>query len=577
MTTLQRKTCFAVPPLLLWLAIGPGAAPASGQSPPASALLASAAADAAHVRLALNEARDGADDPALWERAEALYARRAFQPLWSTSGRRDAAAVFVDAMAQAGNHGLPQALYRVPRWRDFFGGRVQAATRSGQISADVQFTADVLRFATDLAIGSSGESARQIDVPSSLERVEDTYAAEQALRALEPGHAEYRDLRRALERYRRLQSDGGWPTVPSDTRLRLEEGRAETDAASGPSGEPGAYAVCRRLAATGEIPAVTCLTPGLRYGERLAAAVRAFQSRHGLVVDGIVGPNTVAAMNVPIESRIAGLIVNLDRWRQLPDRLGQRHVFVNVAGFRLEARSSGETVLAMRVVAGEPETPTPVFSDEITYLEFRPYWNVPRSITVNELLPRIAQDPGYLRSQGFEVVDGWDEPATVVAPAIVDWHGDLQAFPYRLRQRPGPANSLGLVKFMFPNRYNVYLHDTPATHRFDARRRAFSHGCVRVEQPAALAAFLLDDPGRGSVDAARAAMHGSRREVVPLASSVPVHLTYFTAWVEGADVQFRNDVYGLDAAWLESAGDVRTEVTLAAPQAMSGGVSTRER
>ena len=574
-TTQQRRAALIGTPLALSLAIVAGAASARDQSPRSAAAALAAAAEARQVRLALNEARDGADDPALWDRVDQFYADRAFQPIWVTPGRRDAAGVLLAAMARADTHGLSPAAYRVPRWRSVFFTAQAPSRQAWQTHADVQFTADVLRFATALATGSSGESAREIDVASLLEAATDAQSAAQVLDDLEPGHAGYQHLRRALARYRDLKANGGWPAVPSDILLRVDDGveaveanelrLEDAEAQPGPSlPHRGAYEVCRRLAVTGEIPAAACIAPAMRYDAALATAVRRFQSRQGLIIDGIVGPNTVAAMNVPVEARIAALTANMERWRQLPDTLGRRHVFVNIAGFMLEARVSGGPVLSMRVVAGEPETPTPVFSDEISYLEFRPYWNVPRSITVGELLPRIAREPGYLRSQGFEIVDGWDEPAAIIPPGAVDWNAPPHAFPYRLRQRPGPANSLGLVKFMFPNRYNVYLHDTPATHRFEARRRAFSHGCVRVEAPAALAAFLLDDPERWPVEAARAAMHGSGRQVVPLPTEVPVHLTYFTAWMQGSDVQFRRDIYGLDAAWLESREAAGRVGTLAA-------------
>ncbi len=201
----------------------------------------------------------------------------------------------------------------------------------------------------------------------------------------------------------------------------------------------------------------------------------------------------------------------------------------------------------MRVVTGKPATATPTMSDEISYLVFRPYWNVPDSITRRELLPRIAANPDYLRRQRFEVVDGWQDPAVLVDPASVDWTTAADEFAHRLRQRPGPRNSLGLVKFMFPNEHSVYLHDTPATHMFEAPRRAFSHGCVRVQDPVALADFLLRDDPRWTTNRIAAAMAAGSRQTVVLDRPVPVHLTYFTAWVQEGAVNFRADIYGLDS------------------------------
>jgi murein L,D-transpeptidase YcbB/YkuD len=199
----------------------------------------------------------------------------------------------------------------------------------------------------------------------------------------------------------------------------------------------------------------------------------------------------------------------------------------------------------MRVVVGTPHNQTPVFSDRIRYLEFNPYWNVPRSITVNELVPRVATDQDYLEEHGFEVLDGWSPEAEPIDPAAVDW--EAERFSYRLRQLPGPDNALGLVKFMFPNRYSVYLHDTPADHLFAVNNRARSHGCVRVERPAELAAFLLREATDWNLPRVRDAMHQQERAVVRLAEPVPVHLLYFTAWVnERSHVQFSDDVYGRD-------------------------------
>ena len=309
--------------------------------------------------------------------------------------------------------------------------------------------------------------------------------------------------------------------------------------------------LCQRLVLTGDHSSAGC-EPGVRpagYTPELQAAVRRFQMRHGLAVDGIVGSRTVTALNVPLETRARQLALNMDRWRRQPDALGDPHLRVNIAGFRLHVHEGGRRIQTMRVVAGEPETPTPVLRDEITYLEFRPYWNVPRSITERELVPKIMDDPGYLDAEQFEVVDGWSD-AVVVPPSDIDWARADVDFPYRLRQRPGPHNSLGLVKFMFPNEFSVYLHDTPATHRFEASRRAFSHGCVRVERPVDLAAFLLRHDPSWTPQSITAAMRGTQRRVVPLPEPVPVHLTYFTAWAEDGLVHFRHDLYDLDRSEL---------------------------
>ena len=505
------------------------------------------------LRATLFAARDDDPDHRAWDELERFYASRAFQPAWLSAEQRDAARVLAGRMAAADQDGLDPTVYGA--WTDRLAE--PAVTLQEVARLDVQFSAAALHYAYDLArgYGDPGESQRAIDPVSTLLSVRDSASARNAIDALEPAHAAYRDLRRALAQYRQIETNGGWPRVPADVVLRVEpsEPQAQNQAAVG--------AVCRRLLATRELGATTgALPPACRqpspaagYDEALAQAVRLFQERHGLASDGIVGPNTAAAMNVPVHERISQIAVNMNRWRRLPDDLGDRHVLVNIPAFWLQARDPDGVQLSMRVVAGGPETPTPVMSDRIQYLVFRPYWNVPASITRGELLPEIRRDRDYLRRQHLEVVDGWTDPANVVDPSTVDWAGSVESFPYRLRQRPGSHNSLGLVKFMFPNEYSVYLHDTPATHRFEERRRAFSHGCVRVEDPVALAEFLLADeqwPGA----TIRSAMDSGERQVVPLDDTVPVHLTYFTAWTENGLAHFRGDIYALDARPLSTGG-----------------------
>lgn len=497
---------------------------------------------------ALEAQAEQLNDRVLVRRVQRFYAARGYQPAWLWDGERQAAQVFLERMLSAADDGLPHWPARARQWQDW---QRDVTNLETAVQSDVAFTTELVTFATQLAYGVGEESRRATDIVRLLAAARDPHSARDAVARLEPHHLEYRHLRQAHRGYRQLELSGGWREVPDGVVLKRDDptGAPTLEALEQ---ETAVRAVCDRLIVTRDLPESSdcgfALDAAPSYGPVLEAAVRRFQTRHGLVVDGIVGPNTIRAMNVPVDERTAQLAVNMNRWRALPDDLGRRHVLVNAAGFWLRARATGRPDLTMRVVAGEPETPTPMMSDEISYLEFRPYWNVPRSITVNELLPQIARDPSYLRRNHFEVVDGWSESAPVVSPSTIDWRAARHEFPYRLRQRPGPWNSLGLVKFMFPNEYNVYLHDTPATHRFDARRRAFSHGCVRVEDPVALAEFLLEDDASWTRDAIVAAMNGYQRQVVSLPEPVPVHLTYFTAWTENGTVHFRSDLYGHDAA-----------------------------
>lgn len=321
----------------------------------------------------------------------------------------------------------------------------------------------------------------------------------------------------ALAEYRALAAAGGWGAVPGGPSLK--------------PGEPIAperwQALVARLAVTGDLPAEAARElgpePPRLLDDPLAEAVRRFQRRHALADDGVVGPQTLAALNVPVEARVAQLELNLDRWRRLPEELGRRHVLVDLGGQELVALEDGIEVLRMNVVVGTPRTPTPTLASEIAYLVVNPSWYVPASIVRNEIDPKLARDPGYLRRNGYERLPNG-----------------------LLRQRPGPHNALGQLKFIFPSPYSVYLHDTPSRHLFGLPVRAFSHGCVRIAEPRAFADWLLArQPQLPDLDRLLAA---GREHRIDLDEKVPIHLAYWTASVtpEG-EVRFHRDIYGRDA------------------------------
>ncbi len=280
----------------------------------------------------------------------------------------------------------------------------------------------------------------------------------------------------------------------------------------------------------------------------LAEAVRRFQRRHGLDPDGVVGAGTVTQMNVPAGERARQLQTNLERWRWLPNDLGQRHIEVNIAGFEVRVVENGRVVQLHRAIVGRQYRQTPIFSGTMTYLVLSPYWHVPPTIAAVDKLPILRSDPGSLTAQGIVVLDQMtNEP---VDPATVDWSqitgAELNRL-YRLRQDPGPYNALGAVKFMFPNQYNVYLHDTPSRELFERTSRDFSSGCIRIDRPLDLAEYLLADQPewtRARIDSVAA---GGVERVVRLNRGVPVHLLYWTAWVDDdGTLNFRPDIYGRD-------------------------------
>jgi len=339
------------------------------------------------------------------------------------------------------------------------------------------------------------------------------------------------NLRNVLASYRAQASNGGWPIVPAN--LKLKPGQKS----------PHIEVLARRLTASGDYPGPTATpgSPGV-YDTTLQEAVKRFQRRHGLTDDGVVSPAVIAEMNVPLERRIAQIELNLERWRWLPRDLGERHILVNIPEYRLEVWDRGRVPVTMRVVVGKTDTPTPIFNDEMTHVVFSPYWNVPPDIAQGETLPEVMKDPGFLERTNMEVVDS---EGNTLDPSSIDLQDPAK---YRFRQRPGAHNSLGLVKFMFPNQFNVYLHDTPSDSLFARASRSFSHGCVRLEQPFALAQYVLGDQPEWTRERIDQAMHALEEKHVKIRKPIPVYLAYWTARVAADGIlQFRKDIYGIDA------------------------------
>ncbi|MBU1882582.1 L,D-transpeptidase family protein, partial [bacterium] len=280
-----------------------------------------------------------------------------------------------------------------------------------------------------------------------------------ALRNLLPEQTGYWRLRQALTDYRDIRYKGGWPAIPEGPKLQpgMTDQRVSI--------------LIQRLQITGDLQDIEA-DSNFTYDSRIENAVKAFQKRHGLEPIGYVGPQTLAALNVPARDRIRQIEINLERWRWLPQDLGKKHIIVNIADFRLFVVEEDSSILEMRVVVGRDYRRTPVFSDKMTYLVFCPYWNVPPGITINDVLPAIKKDPGYLASKNIRVFKGWDVNTVEIDPYTVDWSKvSGKNLQYRFRQDPGATNSLGHVKFMFPNKFKVYLHDTPAKELFEKQDR----------------------------------------------------------------------------------------------------------
>lgn len=354
---------------------------------------------------------------------------------------------------------------------------------------------------------------------------------EQAAASTRPtlGAEELQKLSGAIALYRRIEARGGWPRIPDGEPL--EKGVSD----------PRVALLKQRLAATGDLAGST--GDAAFFDGSLFNAVRRFQARNGIPADGAVGRATLDALNVPVAARLRQLEINMKRLSAVAPSLGQRYVFVNIAGQQVEAVDRGRLVMRKRVIVGKDDRQTPEYSSSIASVTLNPYWNVPQSIAVKDLLPKIRSNPGFLGRMGIRVLraDG-----TEVAASSVDWRAADVTRKYRLRQDPSRLNSLGTVRINFPNPYSVFLHDTPVKSLFDRKERTFSSGCVRVEDVRDLAAWLLADAGwtRTRIDGAIAA--GGHVDV-PLARHVPIYMLYLTAWVgEDGLVHFRDDAYDRD-------------------------------
>ncbi len=364
------------------------------------------------------------------------------------------------------------------------------------------------------------------------------------LTRLLPPHDGYALLRNILMQYRNLSDNHPHSPIISGPKLQLE------------SRHDRVRDVKKRLEVLGDLSEIDGVSSDL-FDKKLEEAVRKFQQRHGLEIDGIVGPRTLAALNVPLDDRIRQIELNLERWRWIPHELGQRHILVNIADYKLTVSENDEKVMDMKVVVGREYRRTPVFSEKMTYIVINPFWNIPTSIAVKDILPKIIKDPEYLNKMGINVFESWHNNARVVDPYLIEWSGiNPRNFGYRLRQDPGPENALGRIKFMFPNKFAVYLHDTPSKNLFERNRRGFSSGCIRLEQPIELAKYLLIDHDNWTSETILKAIDNEKRRVVSLNTDVYVHLLYWTAWIDKkGNLNFREDIYNrdepLNAALLE--------------------------
>jgi murein L,D-transpeptidase YcbB/YkuD len=468
-----------------------------------------------------------------------FYRNRDYEPLWTGAGGAARREALLRALSQADAHGLPSARYRpealIQAFRSARGEREIGRLEVETTRLFLAYAHDIQSGALDPAQIMPAEIKRHLPrrdpgaILAAFAAAEEPWAF---LRSLPPHSAAYARLMREKARLERLISAGGWGAPVPDAALER-----------GDSGD-AVVALRDRLIAMGYLGRTATAV----YGSEIEAAVRAFQSSHGIDADGVAGRSTLAEVNVPAEERLKSVIVALERerWMNYEGGLGRRYIWVNLPDFYARIVDDGKVTFETRTVVGErrPDMRSFEFSDEMEYMEINPDWTVPRSIIGNEYLPRMQSNPAA--ASHLQIVDS---RGRVVPREAIDFtQYTSRNFPFNLRQPPGRGNALGRVKFMFPNAYSIYLHDTPQKSLFSREQRDFSHGCIRLNDPFDFAYHLLERQMADPKPYFDGLVNSGRQTRVDIERHVPVHLVYFTAFM-GADgeMQYRRDIYDRDA------------------------------
>jgi murein L,D-transpeptidase YcbB/YkuD len=481
---------------------------------------------------------------------QSLYKAKNYAGVWVRDGQASPQALAVIAeFVSSQKRGLIPEDYDVSRWPQRLNAlKVSSGNPDTLARFDAALTVCAMRYISDLHRGRVNPEHSEFSVTVDQHKYNlPEFVSEKVLRAnnvselfnaIEPQYTGYKRTEAALQTYLALASQNLGGPLPG-----IQKNLAIGDSYS------GIEQLALHLRLRGDLPesAVVDTTAGV-YDEQLAKAVKHFQSRHGLAADGVLGPETLRQLNIPLSDRVLQLEDALERWRWLPAGYQHLPVVVNIPEYILRTFVSDHQIaLRMNVIVGQELAQTPVFAKDMKYIVFRPYWNVPPDITSTEIVPALQKNKQFLASQNLEVTEQNGRVVTrgVVSASIM---AQLLSGKLLVRQRPGPANSLGLVKFIFPNDQNVYLHSTPSQQLFSEAHRDFSHGCIRVEKPVELAAWLLHDQPKWTKDAINTAMKsGPDNQQVKLTSPVPVVIVYMTALVEeNGELYFFDDIYGHD-------------------------------
>jgi len=482
-----------------------------------------------------------------------FYAQRGYQPVWLTDdpgpSLLEPALTFI---ASADDEGLDSRDYGLPELQ-------QLQQQAGQSSAaamelELRTTWAVLNLARDVSRGRLTATAADpdwhitqpdFDAAGFLQTAVQSGRLTQAFEELPPTKLHYRLLKQTLARYRKLAYEQvEWLKIPDAPSIHPGDTH------------PHIPLIRQRITQAYDADGIAEFqvkpSKSEHYDRELVNAVKAFQTQHNLNTDGVIGKNTLRALNRPLAWKIRQLRINMERLRWLPKKLGERYLLVNTAGFILTATEQDQEVLSMRIIVGRDYRSTPTFNSAMSHMVLNPYWNVPYSIATKDLLPKQKSDPAFFSSGGFKIFPGGNRNAEPIDPDEIDWHDLKGGFPYFLRQDPGKQNALGRIKFMFPNSFSIYLHDTPSKSLFQRDIRTFSSGCIRLEKPMELAAFALKE--QSLPEKFMADLDSENTKTVHLPKPLPIFLVYITAWVDEHEmVHFSPDIYDRDLRALRYA------------------------
>ena len=488
------------------------------------------------------------------EQLQKFYSARDFEPAWTGNASREKdAAALAAILNTAHQHGLTDAEYLVSE---------PASARPRDTAAyDVALSEAALRYGRDLQQGRvfPGEVYDDVALPiahfdgaADLAQAVNQHQIAQFFDGREPQHSGYRNLEKALARYRAISAEGGWPTLPDKGEIALDGKDARL-----------ATLIKRLSIEDAEFAAIAKPTRA-----QVREAVERFQARHGLAQDGRVRGDTLAALNVTAAQRAAEIAANMERWRWLPRQLESRHVMVNAAEQTVQYIRDGKPVLTSRVIVGRKASPTPITRAEIATVVVNPPWNIPGDIAARDLLPHLKQNPNYLALKHMVVTDG---PPGDRSGRKIDWRKVSAAdFPYAIQQLPGPGTALGALMLDSPNDFDVYLHDTPGKQFFTLPDREISNGCVRVQQIFPLASLALkDDPEQGQAMLRQAVKTGKTQRLT-LSSPLPVYFLYWTATADAnGNVEFQPDHYGRDGVLIAALAGKRVKPVARAIEPMA--------